>query len=316
MKNVLAAALGYAQRDWAVFPLHGIVRGRCTCGRRDCSSPGKHPLTRHGLKDATTDRAVIEEWWERWPSANIGVATGEASGIVAIDTDLPLALASLDRVLHKLPSTLTGLTGGGGVHLIYRARFQSRSVGPAAATSVDGEDPGQSRKLRCTTGRLPGIKGSLPGIDLRADGGCVVVPPSLHASGNRYEWLDPAADIVDAPAWLQEPPRHETPAAPPSPPRYSSGEGTAYGLAALDNALASLAQAPVGQRNHTLNRVAFNLARLVAGGHLLESAARAELTRVALAIGLNSWETARTIGSAFGAGLTQPRVAPHRLGSS
>ena len=49
------AALAYARRGWRVFPLHGIVRGTCTCGHPDCSSPGKHPLVRRGLYEATTD---------------------------------------------------------------------------------------------------------------------------------------------------------------------------------------------------------------------------------------------------------------------
>lgn len=294
MSAILNAALDYVRRGWPVFPLHGVRDDRCTCGRKDCSSPGKHPRTRHGLKDATTDAETVRIWWQRWPHANIGVATGGPSGIVVVDIDLPLALDSLDRVLNKLPRTLTGLTGGGGLHLLYRAR--------------------SGQGLRNRASALPGMP-DLPGIDLRADGGYIVVPPSIHASGNRYEWLDPAADIVDAPAWLQEPPRHETPAAPQSPPRYSSGDGTAYGLAAFDNALASLRCAPIGQRNHTLNRVAFSLAQLVAGGELLESAARSALLGVALAVGLEEPESRQTIDSAFAAGLTHPRVAPHRLGS-
>ncbi|MGH2755877.1 MAG: bifunctional DNA primase/polymerase, partial [Actinomycetota bacterium] len=77
------AALRYAQRGWRVFPLHGLVKGACTCGR-SCSSPGKHPLVRRGLYEATTDAHAIKEWWRRWRSANIGVATGAGSGIVVV----------------------------------------------------------------------------------------------------------------------------------------------------------------------------------------------------------------------------------------
>lgn len=313
MDDMLRAALGYADRSWHVFPVHGVVRGQCTCGRLACSSPGKHPLTRHGLKDATCDIEVIAEWWSRWPAANIGIATGE-SGIVVIDIDLghrpnaslgwpgeevpgqrPDVWSSLDRVLHKLPRTLTDLTGGGGLHLLYRGRFQ--------------------QPLRNRTSSLPGMP-DLAGIDLRADGGYIVAPPSLHSSGNRYSWLDPRQAIADAPEWLAEAPRHETPGAPPSPPRFSAGEGTAYGRAALDNALTSLRCAPVGQRNHTLNRVAFSMAQLVAGGELLESAARSAIAAAAVGMGLTQHEVSVTIASAFAAGARAPRVAPHRLRAS
>ena len=76
------------------------------------------------------------------------VATGAESGIAVVDVDLPAALASLDRlIVVGLPVTLTGLTGGGGLHLIYMC------ADPALGNSA---------------GRLPGLDGELPGIDLRA----------------------------------------------------------------------------------------------------------------------------------------------------
>jgi len=314
--SLLHAGLGYAYRGWRVFPLHGIVNRRCTCARRDCSSPGKHPLVRRGLHEATTDEAVIERWWRCWRSANIGLATGTASGIVVIDIDLgrrPNAASgsaadeaevqdqdrtetsvflSLGRLLDKgLPRTLTGLTGGGGVHLIYRARSDSA--------------------LRNHAGRLPGISGDLPGVDLRADGGYIVAPPSIHRNGRSYEWLDPHQEIALAPRWLKEPERRVVP--PRREPANFTGDGTAYGRAALQGALTSLRQAPVGQRNHTLNRVGFAIAQLVAGGELLQTPARTSLLATALTIGLNEAESRQTLDSAFAAGLRQPRYAPHRL---
>lgn len=122
----------------------------------------------------------------------------------------------------------------------------------------------------------------------------------------------PSGDRV-APEWLEDELRHVAAGAPQSPPRFSEGEGTAYGLTALDGALTSMRCASIGQRNHTLNREAFSLAQLVAGGELAESAARSALLDVALTIGLDEPESRQTIDSAFDAGLTQPRVAPHRL---
>lgn len=294
MNALLDAALDYAGRGWRVFPLHGLVNGSCTCGR-SCSSPGKHPLVRRGLYEARTDARVIKEWWRGWRSANIGVATGIESGIVVVDIDLPEALASLDRLLDvQLPSTLTGLTGGGGLHLFY------------AHT-----DPG----LGNSAGRLHGIEDELPGIDLRANGGYVVAPPSVHRSGGHYEWLDANRSVASAPSWLKQPERAYVALNDVAGTAFD-GDGTAYGLAVLGDELDRVRAAQVGTRNHQLNRSAFALARLVAGGELLESAARSSLLGVSLAIGLEEPEARQTIDSAFLAGLTQPRVAPHRVRGS
>jgi len=69
-----------------VFPVHGIDdQGRCTCQKAGCTTPGKHPRTRRGFKDATTDAATIRAWWRKWRSANIGIRTG--GDIVVLDVD-------------------------------------------------------------------------------------------------------------------------------------------------------------------------------------------------------------------------------------
>jgi hypothetical protein len=87
MNTVLEEALGYAARGWPVLPLHTAVCGRCTCGNPQCPSPGKHPRTAHGVKDASCSGGTIRRWWRMWPDANIGLATGEASGIAVLDLD-------------------------------------------------------------------------------------------------------------------------------------------------------------------------------------------------------------------------------------
>jgi hypothetical protein len=249
-------------------------------------------LVRRGLYEATTDSSFIKEWWRQWPSANIGVATGATSGIAVIDIDLPAAGPSFDSLLgHGLKPTLTGLTGGGGVHLIYRCSDET---------------------LGNSAGRLPGIDPDLPGIDLRGNGGYIVAPPSDHRSGNSYEWLNADAEVVDAPGWLKQPEHRYVELGVVAAVDFDGG-GTAYGRAALESALTSLRCAPIGQRNHTLNRVAFTLAQLVAGGELLESAARSMLLASALSTGLEEPESRQTLDSAFAAGLRVPRVAPHRL---
>lgn len=288
----LEAALAYARRGWRVFPLHGIANGVCTCGRPDCGSAGKHPLVRRGLYEATTDTRVIKEWWRGWRSANIGVATGAESGIVVIDIDLPAAYDSLDTVIEQAPPlTLTGLTGGGGVHLVYGSK---------------------DIELGNSAGRLPGVDDDLPGIDLRGNGGYVVVPPSVHRSGARYAWLDANRAIAPAPHWLKQAERTYV-ALDDVPGATFEGDGTPYGLAVLRDELGRLRAAQVGTRNHELNRAAFVLAQLVAGGELLEATARSSLLGASLDIGLDEPESRQTIDSAFAAGLRKPRVAPHRL---
>jgi hypothetical protein len=67
---LLEAALGYAQRGWPVLP---------------CKPRGKVPLTEHGCKDATLSIDTIVDWWARWPAANVGIATGEVSGLLVLD---------------------------------------------------------------------------------------------------------------------------------------------------------------------------------------------------------------------------------------
>jgi hypothetical protein len=107
MTELLEAALNYAGRGWPVLPL--VPRG-------------KMPLTRHGLKDATTDPAMVDQWWRRWPAANIGVVTGSASGLLVVDLDGEDGLTSWARLEaeHDAVVTLEQATGSGGVHLLLR----------------------------------------------------------------------------------------------------------------------------------------------------------------------------------------------------
>jgi hypothetical protein len=181
--SLVEAALAYAARGWPVFPLHDVTAGKCSCGR-DCGhSAGKHPRTPHGVKDATTDPAQIRAWWDRWPRANIGLATGAASGVAAIDIDPrnggDFTVEDLEAEHGKFPPTAESLTGGGGRHLLYQH--------PGAA-------------LRCGADALG------PGVDLKADGGYIVAPPSLHASGRYYEWEASShpddCPLAPLPAWI------------------------------------------------------------------------------------------------------------------
>lgn len=162
-KEMLAAALDYARRGFAVFPCHGTdAEGRCSCGRTDCGSPGKHPRTAHGLQDATTDETTIRAWWERWPEVNLAINMG-ASGLAGIDVDTKdgkggdETWAAVQGELGAIENTTIIETPHGGFHLWYRANGQ---------------------RIGCdTAGGLIG-----PGVDVKGEGGYLLVPPSRIAS--------------------------------------------------------------------------------------------------------------------------------------
>jgi hypothetical protein len=118
----LQAAAFYAERGWYVFLIHCVRNGRCTCGRTDCSGPGKHPRTGNGLKDASTDPETIRGWWKRWPDANVGIVTGEVSGIVVVDIDPRYqGDESLEKLIAKHDGRIMGgLSSGEG--LIWNVR--------------------------------------------------------------------------------------------------------------------------------------------------------------------------------------------------
>jgi Bifunctional DNA primase/polymerase, N-terminal len=110
----LRAARFYS-RSWDVLPIYEIISRKCACGAEDCQSPGKHPRTISGVKNATRNRQQIEEWWAQWPEANVGIATGTGSGILVADFDPRNGgEGSLKKVLNgePLPKVPTVDTGG------------------------------------------------------------------------------------------------------------------------------------------------------------------------------------------------------------
>ena len=165
---LLEAALAYA-RLVKVFPVHSTDEaGRCSCGDANCASPGKHPRTAHGHLDATDDLERIRRWWKRWPSANIAMACG-ASGQVVVDVDERNGRPGLDT-WFELRQKL-------GVELEQTALVETPSGGQHAHYLTDGQNIG------CGNDRL-GI-----GIDVKGEGGYVLLPPSAIA-GVEYAWVD------------------------------------------------------------------------------------------------------------------------------
>lgn len=232
-------ALQYAGERLPVFPTHWMTPNGCSCGR-DCSSPGKHPLTRHGLKDASTEAGVIFSWWQHAPQANIAIATGL---VYVIDLDGQQGISSWDRltIQHGETPTRTARTGGGGRHLYYQVPF--------------GEV-------------LPNTAGKLARkVDTRGHGGYVLAPPSNHRSGHEYEWMN-SHPVADLPVWVIETLRPKLPKQPPAAPTLREGGDTAYGAGVLNGARIRIAQAPEGEMNTRLNYEAFLVAQYVAGGEI------------------------------------------------
>jgi hypothetical protein len=282
-----AVALGLARRGWPVLPCHHPTPNGCSCGHDDCSSVAKHPRTKHGLHQATTDARTVRRWWRQWPDANIGVRTGaapEGAGVVVIDIDPAHggehALAELERHHGDLPTTLTATTGGGGRH-IWFAYPADRAI----ANSVSRVGAG---------------------IDVRSDGGYALVSPSRHASGGRYRWIE--APIAELPDWLLE--RCLPPARPTITPGAAPEHLDAWASAALTNEVDAVRTSADGVRNHTLNRAAFALGQLVGAGHLDEHDVFAHLSDAATAAGLGAHEVDRTITSGLRAGIAAPRHHP------
>ena len=180
-EELAVAAVAYAAAGLPVLPLHVPFDGVCSCGASGCRSPGKHPRLRDGLKGATSDVAMVAEWWLRWPGANVGICTGARSGLLVLDVDVEhggvAALEALVRERGPLPKTPEAWTGGGGRHYYFL-------------------HPGVS--VRNSAGRLG------DGLDVRGDGGDVVAAPSLHVTGRPYRWIRQLGDtrLAEPPPWL------------------------------------------------------------------------------------------------------------------
>ncbi len=162
------AALDYCRRGWSVVAL----RPR-----------GKYPLIRwEPFQYRPAEAAEVRRWYDRWPDANVGIVTGQVSGLVVLDVDPRHggedSVAEWAKRDRRLPESVEAETGGGGRHLYLLA----------------------PRRL------LRNRVGLAPGIDLRANGGLIVAPPSVHPSGRRYAWRADRAPadrtLAPVPDWL------------------------------------------------------------------------------------------------------------------
>ncbi len=281
--NVWEASQALASQG-PILPLYRAENGSCDCGQA-CASPGKHPRTKRGLHEATSDPAVIAYWAQIYPVSNLGLRT---DGLVVVDLDGEEGFESLARLeskLGRLPRTRVQRSRPYHEHRLFK------------------QPPGGT-----LTSSTVGL-GNPEGLDLRAGPGAyIVASPSLHPSGRRYESDD--YPILDLPLeWVavlrkrREPrQRHEL--------RVQDllfGQDTAYGRAALLGETEKLVSARLGHRHAQLNASAFRLGQLVPH-YLSVQTVATQLPQVAvLAHDFDLRECSRIVNGGMAAGMQYPR---------
>jgi bifunctional DNA primase/polymerase-like protein len=277
----LDAALEYAATGLPIFP----------CNPKP--GPGRNrPLTRRGFYDASRDPDMIRRWWSSWPDARIGMPTGRASGRWVLDIDVKRPEANgfdtLEDLGHALlPETPMAHTASGGLHVYFNAA---------------------DRELKCSAGLLG------PGLDVRGDGGYVIVP----SPESGYEW-DPfwnfdTVEPVPAPAWLW-PPKPARPSIAAGPIKPVAGLSR-YGERAIESACNAIAHAPCGEQERVLNAECFSIGTLAGAGAVPADIALRALLRAAGTMPDHDprwpWrpeEIDLKVRRAFNAGLASPREA-------
>lgn len=158
-------ALAYARNGLPVFPVMPIRGQKKPMVRWGKGEDGHPNLT---MRRATTDPVTILAWWAKWPLAMIGMPTGARSGLCVLDIDRKNGVdgfAELERLGHVIPSgAVKVVTPSGGMHVYFEA-------------SPDGPTKSSAGKIA-------------PGVDVRGDGGFIIVPPSIpDIDGNHYTFL-------------------------------------------------------------------------------------------------------------------------------
>lgn len=284
-------ALAYSRAlGWPLVPLWWPTPEGCACPQgASCPSPGKHPVIATGRNGASAAEGDLRRWWSRYPAANVGLATGWESGVAVLDLDSGEALAELVTRHGELPVTARARSGRDGTGVHYYFRHPPPPTDPAAERVVV-----PSRTL-------------IAGADTRGVGGLIVLPPSLHVSGRRYEWQASPRQVplAPAPGWMTE---HRGPTPAPADLGDIAEGMTPYGRASLRAIMDELARTPEGQRNDTLNRCAYRLGRLRA--HISPDAAAAALLSAAAGIGLSRAEAEGTLRSGYLAGVRAEKAGP------
>jgi hypothetical protein len=174
-KHIHVAAIEYARRGWRVLPV-GAGPDR------------KLPCIKNWTQAASSDELQIAKWWQQFPDANIGIATGPRSGFWVVDVDIKNGVDGLkslrdrfgDRFEFDLDRHIVGKTATGGIHFLFQ---------------WDPEQP------------VRNAQAVLPGVDIRGDGGQIVVAPSVRRIGSEwvaYRWNATERTVSPITPWARE----------------------------------------------------------------------------------------------------------------
>lgn len=247
-----------------------------------------------GFYDATKDENTIREAWKKEPYSNIGIATGQPSGIIVLDCDSEDAFD--EAAQRGLPTTWIVKTKRG-----YQVYFK-RPDWPKVPTIAQDKPNGDAFM-------------GLPDAEIKADGGYVVAPPSVHPDGPVYQWeVSPdEAELADPPPWLLDILRAKLAKSTQSQPKPAHlpgplpAAGPDAGAAALvARHVGRLNASLQGSRNNDLNRTAYTLGGLVGAGRLDADEAAAMLEQTARAKGLSEREIEKTLASGLVDGIAKP----------
>jgi len=292
-----AAAVDYGSLlKWFVFPVGP-----------DCRVPwtGDRETKGHGYKDAQREPDAIRALW-RGRRTNIALACGPHSGVVVLDVDCKDGALGYDSLRYledrfgALPPTWAATTPSGGRHVYFR--HPERALRNRVGLYVPEAD---------------GDKTRLPGLDVRAAGGSVALPPSRKGD-LAYRWLvDPADDVplADLPDWLADifdpppPPRR-----PPEPIRMTALDRVArYVAAAINAECRDLAAMSRGGRNQRLFQAAANLGEFVGAGLLAQTVAEDALEAAAADCGVWSEDGAHVCRATIASGMTKGIASPREV---
>ena len=321
--TMLEHALDWARRGVPVVPCSpGGPNVKRPYIPRDKDANGNPIPNTGGVAKATTDPDQIRAWWDRWPSAMIGGAMGRELRLLAIDPDVVKEPGDADGLVAwteivaqhgGLPATHAHETPTGGRHYVF--------------TMPEGLNLGNKE------GALKG-----KGINVRGDGGYLIMAPSRLSDGRTYRMVDDFdfGRFAPAPQWLLDllmqgkdtEPKEDAETSPW--PHFGTGTAEANGFgaharqsqqsdarferyvaSAVDKECAEVAACPKGGRNNRLNNAAFALGQFVGAGMLGSQEAERRLWEAAVGCGHVKDEgraaTMATIESGMTAGAKVPR---------